>query len=152
MKDLANVTRQTIGNKLDDVESYKHVERDGTLIGFVGIKDPVRPEVPIALGLCKTAGIDVIMITGDSKETATSIAKELGMADDNGEVLCVTGSQLHQMKDDELVRIFKKPGGKVFSRVEPSHKSKIVGMLIERTVSLYFMVGRNCCNDRRWCE
>ncbi len=134
VKNLANITPDTIGNMLDDIESYRLIERDGTLVGFVGIKDPVRPEVPRALRDCKTAGISVIMITGDSKETAISIAKELGMANENGEVTCVTGAQLQTIKEEDLIAIIKRPGGKVFSRVEPSHKSKIVALLIEKTV------------------
>ena len=140
MKNLANVTPDTLGNLLDDVDDYRLIERDGALIGFFGIKDPVRPEVPPALKLCNTAGIDVIMITGDSKETATSIAKELGMGGE-GEVTCVTGGQLQTMKEEELVEIMKRPGGKVFSRVEPSHKSKIVGLLIEKTGEIVAMTG-----------
>lgn len=59
------------------MSKYNEYEFGGTFLGFVCIKDPVREEVKGAIEDCKTAGIRVIMITGDSKETAVSIAKEL---------------------------------------------------------------------------
>ena len=61
--------------------NYGELEQGGTFLGFVGIKDPVRAEVKGAIEDCKTAGIRVIMITGDSKDTAVSIAKELEILD-----------------------------------------------------------------------
>lgn len=50
-----------------------------TFVGLVGIKDPARPEVPAAIAACATAGIRVVMITGDTKPTAEAIAKEIGI-------------------------------------------------------------------------
>ena len=62
---------------LGDISKYDEYEQNATLVGIVAIKDPVRDEVKPAIKDCYTAGVRVIMITGDSKETAMSIAKEL---------------------------------------------------------------------------
>ena len=62
---------------MSDIDKYESFENDATFVGVICIKDPVRPEVKPAIYACKTAGIKVYMITGDSKETAVSIAKEL---------------------------------------------------------------------------
>ena len=68
-------------DKLSNIEKYSQYEEGGTFLGFVCIKDPVRKEVRPAIQACRTAGIRVIMITGDSKETAVAIAKELDIID-----------------------------------------------------------------------
>ena len=64
---------------LSDVSKYQHYEANCAFLGYICIKDPVRAEVKGAIQECKTAGINVIMITGDSKETAVAVAKELDM-------------------------------------------------------------------------
>ena len=71
-------------------------------LGYVCIKDPVRPEVKSAIQECKTAGINVIMITGDSKETAVSIAKELKIISENADInkTCFTGDEFEALNDD----------------------------------------------------
>ena len=78
---LADLTEKNMEDKLADTSKYAELEVGGTFLGVVGIKDPVRPEVKGAIEDCKTAGIRVIMITGDSKETAVAIAKELDIID-----------------------------------------------------------------------
>jgi magnesium-transporting ATPase (P-type) len=78
---LADLTSETIESKLSDINSYSEYERGGTFLGIMGIKDPIRQEALTAIEDCKTAGIRVIMITGDSKETAVAIAKELKIID-----------------------------------------------------------------------
>jgi P-type E1-E2 ATPase len=84
---------------LGDITKYDQYEKDATLVGIVAIKDPIREEVKPAIKDCYTAGIRVIMITGDSKETATSIAIELDIinsSDDQSK--CVfTGAQFELM-------------------------------------------------------
>lgn len=65
--------------KLSDITKYGDYEQGGTFLGFICIRDPPREEVKLAIEECKTAGIRVIMITGDSKETAVAIAKELNI-------------------------------------------------------------------------
>lgn len=78
---MRDLDEHNLEKKLGDPSNYGEFEQGGTFIGFLGIKDPVRAEVKGAIEDCKTAGIRVIMITGDSKETAVSIAKELEILD-----------------------------------------------------------------------
>lgn len=70
-------------------------------MGYVCIKDPVRPEVGGAIKQCKTAGVNVIMITGDSKETAVAIAKELAIIPQNADIAktCFTGAEFEAMTE-----------------------------------------------------
>jgi P-type E1-E2 ATPase len=76
---LNDLNSQNIEQKLSDLSKYGEYETGGTFLGIVCIKDPVREEVKQSIDDCKTAGIRVIMITGDSKETAVAIAKEIGI-------------------------------------------------------------------------
>jgi Ca2+-transporting ATPase len=76
------MTHLNAGNAADaceDQDKYDQLESKCTFLGFVAIKDPPRDEVKGAIEDCKTAGISVIMITGDAKETAIAIAKEIGI-------------------------------------------------------------------------
>ena len=101
------------------------VERGFTFLGIVGIIDPPRPEVKEAIELCKKAGIKVAMITGDHKLTAIAVAKELGLVESENKVL--TGVELDKMSEEELKRIVEEV--KVYARVSPEHKLKIVRAL-----------------------
>ena len=91
-------------------------------IGLVGMIDPVRPEVKAAIDECKTAGIRPIMITGDHKDTAVAIAKQLGIISDASEA--ITGAQLNDLSDDEFLDAVEKYS--VYARVQPEHKVRIV--------------------------
>ena len=93
-----------------------------TLLGLVGLLDPPRPEAREAVGLCQSAGIHVVMITGDHPATARAIARQLGIIDSGGGVL--TGQQLTRMSDDELKARVKQT--RVYARVAPEHKIDIV--------------------------
>jgi Ca2+-transporting ATPase len=99
----------------------------------VCIKDPVREEVKPAIRDCKIAGIRVIMITGDSKETATSIAQELDILEkgQNLEKSVFTGNQFAKMSNEQRQAAIKGDDGMVFSRVEPAHKRELVKVLID---------------------
>lgn len=97
-------------------------ERDLIFIGLVGMIDPVRPEVPDAISLCREAGIRVVMITGDHPDTARAIAAELGILRDGTEIL--TGDALNGMDDERLRSEVSKIS--VFARVQPEHKTRIV--------------------------
>ncbi|MBU4124581.1 MAG: cation-transporting P-type ATPase, partial [Nanoarchaeota archaeon] len=99
-----------------------HFEQDLVFLGLVALEDPPRVEVKSALKLCKHAGIDVKMITGDNKETAIEIAKEIGL---RGNVLI--DEELDKLTDDELSKIVK--GIVIFARVKPEHKLRIVRAL-----------------------
>ena len=90
-------------------------------------------EVPAAIRKCKTAGIRVIMITGDSKETAVAIAKEVDIIDRNSDIStsCFTGLEFDALSEAKKREVLSGSGGKVFSRVEPRHKRELVKILIE---------------------
>jgi len=96
-------------------------EEDMTFLGLVGLLDPCRPEVAASIGACRTAGIEVAMITGDHPVTAMAIAGELGISA-TGTV--ITGRELEQMTDDELARDVADID--VYARVSPADKLRIV--------------------------
>ncbi|MEM3083643.1 MAG: cation-translocating P-type ATPase [Nitrososphaerales archaeon] len=107
--------------------SEDYVESGLTFIGLAGMMDPPRAEVIDAVAQCKSAGIDVIMITGDHKLTAEAIAKEIGVAD---KVKSMTGRELEEV---DLPLLEKKVEEvKVYARVSPEHKLKIVQALKNR--------------------
>lgn len=91
-------------------------------IGLTGMIDPVRPEVVDAIKECKSAGIRPIMITGDHKDTAVAIAKQLGIIGANQKA--VTGMELNSMSDEELDEHIEEYS--VYARVQPEHKVRIV--------------------------
>ena len=102
-----------------------YVENELTFIGLVGMMDPPRTEVIDAISKCKSAGIDVVMITGDHKLTAEAIAKEIGIA--GTETKSMSGSELEEIDIHTLENKIDKI--KVFARVSPEHKNKIVQAL-----------------------
>lgn len=99
-----------------------YLEQNLIFIGLTGMIDPVRPEVLPAMKLCRSAGIRTVMITGDHKDTAVAIAKELGIAD--GPEQALTGADLEQMSDEDLRAHVKQYS--VYARVQPEHKVRIV--------------------------
>ena len=103
-------------------EEMTTIENDLIFIGMVGMIDPPREEAKVAVEKCKTAGIKVVMITGDHKITATAIAKKLGILENEDEA--ITGSELEQMTDEELEQNVRKYS--VYARVSPEHKVRIV--------------------------
>lgn len=107
------------------VESQLISEKDLVFIGLSGMIDPPRDEVYGALIKCREAGMKAVMITGDHKNTAYAIAKELGMVKSEKEV--VNGSYLDKFTDKELVKEINKYS--VFTRVSPEHKVRIVKAL-----------------------
>ena len=98
------------------------LEDNMTFIGFVGMIDPCRPEVKPAIAECRKAGIRPIMITGDHKDTAVAIAKDLGIITDASEA--ILGADLEDYTDEELVELVTKYS--VYARVQPEHKTRIV--------------------------
>ena len=100
----------------------EYLEQKLIFIGLTGMIDPVRPEVLPAMKLCRSAGIRTVMITGDHKDTAVAIAKELGIAD--GPEQALTGADLERMSDEDLKAHVKNYS--VYARVQPEHKVRIV--------------------------
>ncbi|AVP65517.1 MULTISPECIES: calcium-transporting P-type ATPase, PMR1-type [Clostridium] len=111
---------------LEDTNYNKeNLEMDLTFIGLVGMIDPPRESVKDSIFECKNSGIKTIMITGDHKVTAFAIAKELGIAEDESQA--IFGYELDDMSDSELSS--KIESLRVFARVSPEHKVKIVKAL-----------------------
>ena len=108
-------------SKPDD-NTPEFLEQDLTFVGLTGMIDPVRPEVKAAIEDCHSAGIRAVMITGDHKDTAVAIAKELGIIKDASEA--ITGAELSEIPDDQICEAVKKYG--VYARVQPEHKTRIV--------------------------
>ena len=98
------------------------LEHDLCFVGLTGMIDPVRPEVKAAIEECRNAGIRPVMITGDHKDTAVAIARELGIITDASQA--ITGAELDAISDDQLGEAVKKYS--VYARVQPEHKVRIV--------------------------
>ncbi|MCF0147146.1 MAG: calcium-translocating P-type ATPase, SERCA-type [Clostridium sp.] len=98
------------------------LENDLIFIGLMGMIDPPREEVKGSIELSKNAGIRTIMITGDHKNTAVAIAKELGIVNDISEAM--SGSEIDSYSEEEFTKIVNNY--KVFARVSPEHKVRIV--------------------------
>ena len=110
------------GDTLPEDISPETLEQDLCFIGLAGMIDPVRPEVKDAIHQCRKAGIRPVMITGDHKDTAVAIAKELDILDSADQA--ITGSELNAFTDEELAEIV--PRYSVYARVQPEHKVRIV--------------------------
>jgi len=115
-----------IGNERDRHFAFRHISgKPGaglTFIGLAGMIDPVRPEVKAAIEECRDAGIRPIMITGDHKDTAVAIAKELGIISDESQA--ITGAELSEISDSDFEE--KVNNYSVYARVQPEHKVRIV--------------------------
>ncbi len=109
----------------DDYTKEPINENNMVFMGLIGIEDPPRKEAKTSVEQCKKAGIRPVMITGDHAGTALSIAKRIGIADSNSEVM--TGEELEKISDNELALKINRYS--VFARVTPSHKMKIVKAL-----------------------
>lgn len=107
---------------LPSKEEMKEIEKDLIYVGMVGMIDPPREEAKLAVEKCKRAGIKTVMITGDHKITATAIAKQLGILEDETEA--ITGAELEKMSQEELEKNIRKFS--VYARVSPEHKVRIV--------------------------
>ncbi len=103
------------------------VETSLVYLGLVALSDPVRPEVPEAIHACHTAGIRVIMVTGDYALTAASIGTQIGLGE-SAPMPIFTGAQVAEMADERLVKILTQ-GETIFARVAPEHKLRVVSIL-----------------------
>ena len=105
-----------------DIKELEKEEYNLSFAGILGMIDPPRESVNESVALCKNAGIRPIMITGDSIDTATAIAKDVGIISNDDEA--ILGSELDKYNDKELEDIVKQYS--VYARVNPSHKERIV--------------------------
>jgi len=102
--------------------SIDSLESGLTFVGLVGMIDPVRPEVKAAIEQCKSAGVRAVMITGDHKDTAVAIAKELGILSSGQGA--ITGAELDKLSDEEFEQRVEQIS--VYARVQPENKVRIV--------------------------
>jgi sodium/potassium-transporting ATPase subunit alpha len=114
--------------ELKDVPAGDIPEEGLTFAGFMGLLDPARPEVPEALKSCHSAGIKVIMITGDGGPTAAAIARNIGLI--SGDPVIIEGHECVSMPDDQLREELKKDN-LIFARMSPQDKMHVVTLLIE---------------------
>lgn len=121
---MANKALRCIGAAYKDkgIITQNNQERELVFLGLAGMIDPPREEVKPAVLKCKEAGIKPIMITGDHKNTAFAIGKELDICSDISEV--ITGEELDRLNDKKLDNAINKV--KIFARVSPEHKLRIV--------------------------
>mmetsp|Transcript_20434 Transcript_20434/g.44277 ORF Transcript_20434/g.44277 Transcript_20434/m.44277 type:complete len:1048 (-) Transcript_20434:151-3294(-) len=120
------------GTKLLAIDTnFEKIESDLTFVGLVGIIDPPRDEIAPMVKMCKTAGIRIMMITGDNKLTAEAIAVDTGILDNGFDMdQSFTGSDFFRKNEPEQLKILMKGnGGLVFSRTEPKHKQQLVKLL-----------------------
>jgi Ca2+-transporting ATPase len=102
--------------------SVDAVERDLVFLGLCAMKDPLRPEAIEAVRVCREAGIRTVMITGDHKDTAVAIARDLGLYDGDGSAL--SGADVSNLTDDQLAQFVERVT--VYARVSAEHKLRIV--------------------------
>lgn len=121
---LAKKGERVIALAYRQIEELKEYTEDFIFLGFVGIVDPPRPEAREAIAKCHTAGIKVVMITGDHPVTAESIAKDVGLAN-AGNLEIITGDELATLSNADLASRLKNPSI-VFARTSPVQKLKIV--------------------------
>ena len=109
-------------NAVPEDVTPENLEQDLCFIGLAGMIDPIRPEVKAAIAECRSAGIRPVMITGDHKDTAVAIARDLGII--SGPEQAITGAELDKLSDEELDKAVENYG--VYARVQPEHKVRIV--------------------------
>ena len=118
----------------DDVAPYKDGrlhETDLTFVGFVAISDPVRSDVPEAVGRCLQAGVDVKIVTGDTPGTAREIGRQIGICDRNTPAeAIITGPEFEALSDEEAAK--RVMGLKIMCRARPMDKQRLVRLLQEQ--------------------
>ncbi len=125
---VLGVARREITLRREDWAA-ETVEMDLTLLGLIAMMDPPRPQVADAVRLAHTAGIRLVMVTGDYGLTAESIARKIGMVESEKPRI-ITGAELAQMSDSDL-RFALQRGEVIFARVAPEQKMQIVGAFKE---------------------
>ncbi|XP_062006214.1 calcium-transporting ATPase 1, endoplasmic reticulum-type-like [Rosa rugosa] len=115
--------------QLLDPSNYSSIESELVFVGLVGLRDPPREEVFDAIEDCRAAGIRVMVITGDNKNTAEAICREIGVFGTHEDISkrSITGREFMNLPDQKA--FLRQGGGLLFSRAEPRHKQEIVRLL-----------------------
>jgi Ca2+ transporting ATPase len=126
---IEDVASNPLLKKAKTTTEYSQLEQKMTLLGLVGMLDPPRPEVAGSIQKCKQAGIRVIVITGDNRNTAETICRQIGVFGEDEDLTgkSYTGREFDNLSESEQLAAAKRAS--LFSRVEPSHKSKLVDLL-----------------------
>ncbi len=124
-----NVSSDVAQYKTSSASEYVKFEQQLTFVGLVGMLDPPRPEVGPAIAKCRSAGIRVVVITGDNKNTAETICRQIGVFGDSEDLKgkSYTGREFDALSEAEQVQAVLRAS--LFSRTEPGHKLKIVELL-----------------------
>ncbi|KAK3337474.1 putative calcium P-type ATPase [Cercophora scortea] len=124
-----DVSRNPLVRTAKSTAEYAALEQGLTLLGLVGMLDPPRPEVPASIQKCKDAGIRVIVITGDNRNTAEAICRKIGVFGQDEDLTgkSFTGREFDNLSPGEQLEAARNAS--LFSRVEPSHKTKLVDLL-----------------------
>lgn len=124
-----DVASQPLLKTAKTTEEYTQLEQGMTLLGLVGMLDPPRPEVAESIRRCKEAGIRVVVITGDNKNTAESICRQIGIIGQHEDLQgkSYTGREFDALSESGKLQAAKT--ALLFSRTEPTHKSKLVDLL-----------------------
>jgi magnesium-transporting ATPase (P-type) len=125
--DLAD--KKYFKNLFKDTKKFAEYEKDLTFVGIVGMMDPPRPEVKNAIETCATAQIRVIMITGDDKNTAEAIGKEISLVSCHMENCSFTTNEFFKFPVDKQKDLLSQNKNFIFSRSEPNHKKQLVALL-----------------------
>ncbi|TLD39562.1 calcium ATPase [Venturia nashicola] len=124
-----DITGNPLTKSAKTTQDYSKLEQRMTLVGLVGMLDPPRPEAAGAIRKCRDAGIRVVVITGDNKATAETICRQIGVfgPDEDLTGKSYTGREFDDLSDSEQLAAAKRAS--LFSRTEPTHKSKLVDLL-----------------------
>lgn len=130
MRTLAFASVDVPSNKeldLEDITIYKELQ----LLGYVGIMDPIREEVPEAVASCISAGIKIKIVTGDTHVTAREIARQIGLwTSDTSESASITGPEFAALSEEEA--LYRVQELKIMSRARPTDKQRLVRLLQEK--------------------
>merc|ERR1711881_697356 len=126
---IDDVSKNPVLGNAKSSAQYAQLEQKLTLLGLVGMLDPPRPEAKAAIEKCKKAGIRVVVITGDNKNTAETICRQIGVFGDDEDLTgkSYTGREFDDLSPEEQLAAAKRAS--LFSRTEPGHKSRLVDLL-----------------------